>query len=104
MIPFFYASGHSNYAKSALLYYQQLQAFLKKLNPEEYERFVNQGFFTVRRSDNFWSGIWTDLCIEQDLMRMIKVVGGLIGRHFTESTIASFDFDNIYIVGNVQDR
>ena len=39
----------------------------------------------VRRSDNFWAGLSTDLIIEQVLMRSIKTSGGLTrGRGMTE--------------------
>ncbi|KYN08456.1 hypothetical protein ALC62_00565 [Cyphomyrmex costatus] len=61
MLPIFHATGHFNYAKSAHL-----------------------------RTEKFFSGVWTDLLIEQTLMRLMKVKGGLIGRGFTENTITAF--------------
>ena len=43
--------------------------------------------FTIRREDEFWSGNFTDQTIEQFLMRMLKVSGGLAhGRGITDST------------------
>ncbi|KYN02063.1 hypothetical protein ALC62_07132 [Cyphomyrmex costatus] len=53
MIPYFHASGHNNYAKSAHIYLQDI------------------------RTDKFWSGIWSDMTIEQALMRSMKTQGGL---------------------------
>ena len=31
-----------------------------------------QGYYRIRRSDRFWAGFWTDLVIEQSLMRTAK--------------------------------
>ena len=48
--------------------------------------FVNQGFHAVHRSNRYWEGLWTDLVIEQVMMRSIKSQGGLPrGRGITES-------------------
>ena len=33
---------------------------------------ITEGYHAVRRSDRFWSGLWSDLVIEQNLMRFIK--------------------------------
>ena len=45
-----------------------------------------QGYYTIRRSDRFWAGLWTDLVIEQSLMRTAKSRVGLTrGRGMTES-------------------
>lgn len=88
MIPIFYATGHNNYAKSTHIYLQQIQK-LHNMSPENYEKFVSEGMFTVRRTNNFWSGTWTDMVIEQNLMRSIKTTGGLThGRGFTNSSLA----------------
>ena len=91
MLPFFHASGHLNYARSAHVYLQEMLKLDKEMNPEDMDKFVNKGFFTVRRSNKFWSGIWTDLTIEQVLMRDIKTTGGLTeGRGISASTIAKW--------------
>ena len=46
----------------------------------------SQGFHTVRRSDRYWAGLWTDITIEQSLMRASKSRGGLTrGRGMSES-------------------
>lgn len=55
------------------------------------EKFVTKGYFTVKKSEKFWSGVWTDLTIEQDCIRLLKTKGGLIrGGGITESTLASW--------------
>lgn len=88
MIPIFYATGHNNYAKCTHLYLQQINK-LHNMSSENYEKFVTDGMFTVRRTNNFWSGTWTDMVIEQNLMRSIKTTGGLThGRGFTDSSLA----------------
>jgi hypothetical protein len=88
ILPIFAATGHHNYAKSALLYLQQMKELAEKMQPDEYKKYTTNGYFTIRRQDTFWSGSWQDLCIEQDLMRAIKVRGGLSsGRGLTENVV-----------------
>ncbi|KAF6198043.1 hypothetical protein GE061_007789 [Apolygus lucorum] len=89
MIPFFHAAGHFNYAKSTHLYYQDMQNLRAKMTSDEFHKFTTQGNFTIRRSDKFWSGIWSDMTIEQVLMRAMKTYGGLThGRGITDSVLS----------------
>ena len=71
MLNLFAATGHFNYAKSGRLYLQLMYDL-----PDEYpwlhDQFSNHGFHTVRRSNRLWAGLWTNLAIEQVLMRSIK--------------------------------
>ena len=71
MLNLFAATGHINYAKSASLYLQLMQK-LPNDHPWLYNCFQEQGFDIVRRSSRFWAGIWTDLTIEQVMMRATK--------------------------------
>ena len=58
---------------------------------DQYRAFVTEGYFTIRRSHHFWSGIFTDQTIEQVLMRNLKAPGGLAhGRGVAESMQAKF--------------
>ena len=75
MLPFFAASGHHHYAKSARLYLQQMME-LKDSNPSVYQSF-EAGHNVFRRSDRFWAGLSKDLMIEQVLMKSLKTSGGL---------------------------
>lgn len=71
MIPIFHASGHYLYAKSAHLYLQnmlQLQEIMKD-NESEYDEFVKNRGFTIKRSNKFRCGLFGDLVIETTLMR-----------------------------------
>ena len=80
MLPYFTASGHSLYAKSAYVY---LQIMLRL--PDAHRKFM-EGYHVVRRSDRFWAGLSTDLIIEQVLMRSVKTHGGLTrGKGMTEN-------------------
>ena len=84
MLNLFAASGHLNYAKCARMYVQKMLA-LSKSNPWLNQQF-EEGQHAVRRSGRFWAGWWTDLVIEQTLMRSIKSRGGLTrGRGFEEN-------------------
>ena len=85
MIDLFAATGHYNYAKCARLHLQQMLE-LDTMYPWVHTNFLEHGYHTVRRSDRFWAGLWTDLVIEQVLMRALKSRGGLThGRGVSES-------------------
>ena len=76
MINLFAATGHMNYAKSARLYLQ-FMLNLPEEHPWLHSCFIEEGYHTIRRSDRYWAGLWTDLVIEQVMMRSIKSRGGL---------------------------
>ena len=83
MLPFFAASGHTLFAKSAHVYLQTMLELLRS-HPDLYQKF-EAGFHVLRRSDRYWAGLSTYLIIEQVLMRSVKTHGGLTrGRGMTE--------------------
>ena len=85
MIDLFAATGHYKNAKCARLHLQQMLE-LETIYPLVHTNFLEHGYHTVRRSDRFWAGLWTDLVIEQVLMRALKSRGGLThGRGVSES-------------------
>ena len=85
MLNLFAATGHLNYAKCARLHHQEMRE-LKTKYPFVYQCFKEKGYHTVRRSDKYWAGLWTDLTIEQVLMRSTKSRGGITrGRGISES-------------------
>jgi len=91
MLPLLHASGHLNYAKSTHLYIQQMDDLPSRLPLLELIKFTEEGYFTIRRSHEFWSGTWSDMAIEQNLMRAMKVKGGLThGRGLTDSVLAQW--------------
>ena len=85
MINLFAATAHNNYAKTCRLYLQSVEV-LKSDHPQIFEQFVI-GNHTVRRTEMTWSGIWTDLSIEQILMKSLKGRGGVIGKGMTENVL-----------------
>jgi hypothetical protein len=85
MINVFAASGHIHYAKSARIHLQNMLE-LQITYPWVHKCFASHGYHTVRRSDRYWAGLWSDLIIEQVLMRSLKSRGGITrGRGITES-------------------
>jgi hypothetical protein len=57
---------------------------LETENPSVYQKFMN-GFHVIRRSNQYWAGLSSDLVIEQTLMRSLKSTGGLTrGSGFNE--------------------
>ncbi|KAJ8677659.1 hypothetical protein QAD02_013446 [Eretmocerus hayati] len=91
MLPYYHASGHNFYAKSLHLYLQRMLALEDTMNPEEQNKFFEQGYCTIRRSRKFRSGIWPDLTIEQILIRAMKSAGELTyGRGTDESNVTKW--------------
>ena len=78
MLPIIAAAGHSQYVKGARFYAQLMQMNLSTYSSVD-NIFSVYKFHTVRYSKFEWSGIWTDLSIEQTLMRAIKSGGELTG-------------------------
>ena len=101
MLDLFAATGHTNYAKSARLYVQEMRK-LPETHPWLHARFMN-GHHTVQRTPQNGTGIWTDLAIEQTLMCSIKSRGGLNGvQGMTESVRHAWVL-NLSHVATIQD-
>lgn len=77
MLNLFAATGHNHYTKCARLYLQ-LMSDWHTTHPWFYVQFVEDGFRTIRRSDRFWTGLWSDLVIEQTVTKTVKSRGGLV--------------------------
>ncbi|CAG9761491.1 unnamed protein product [Ceutorhynchus assimilis] len=60
------------------------------MSEEDYDKFCAS--FTIRRlPDKFWQGLWTDITIEQVLVRSMKSEGGLTrGRGLTEAVLGKW--------------
>ena len=85
MLNLFAATGHFNYAKSTRMYLQ-LMLELPAGHPWLHIQFKEHGYHTVRRSDRYWAGLWTDLTICQVMMHSFKSRGGLTrGRGITDT-------------------
>ena len=70
MSPILTVSGHNHYTKYLHLYLQRMDN-LEGQHPAVYQHFL-QGFHVVRRSERFWAGLFSDLIIEQVLLRSLK--------------------------------
>jgi hypothetical protein len=88
MLPYFHSSGHYLYAKCSHLYLQDMIDLEHTMPPEEFQSF-RLGGFTIRRSDKFRCGTWTDMGIEQELMKHLKSSGGLTRGRGTSDSIVS---------------
>jgi len=98
MFPYFHAAGHFFYAKCAQLYLQDMLELEKKMDSLDYNQFTKMEYFTIRRTDKFWSGIWSDMTIEQVLMKSMKSYGGLTrGRGMTDSVLSRWTLGMVYL-------
>ena len=80
----------SDYTKKARLYVQMMKTYEAGSAAEMavISIFKENRNHVVRYSSNEWSGVWSDLTIEQTLMRNSKSEGGISGGRFrnAEST------------------
>ena len=60
MLPHSHATGHLVYAKSIHLYVQQMKDHHHIMPEKEYRQFTQEGYFTIRHSEKFWDGIFSD--------------------------------------------
>ena len=83
MQPYLAAAGHYQYAKAISLFLVEIMQ-MKKKEPENWTKLAKT--HVIRRSYNHWSGIATDLIIEQVLKCSLKSIGGLShGRGWSEA-------------------
>ena len=72
--PYFYASGHINYARYGLFYLRSIE----KLPVEIRGRFM-KGEHVMHHIPGLWNGLWSDMYIESTFMRYGHSHGGIIG-------------------------
>ncbi|KAE8737639.1 hypothetical protein FOCC_FOCC016896, partial [Frankliniella occidentalis] len=91
MLPHLAAAGHIHYAKAAHLYLQEMHKLEAKMTVFEYEKFAESGWFSVFKSEKPYGGIWSDMIIEQVIMRNMKLQGGVThGRGQSAATLSRF--------------
>ena len=76
MLPFFASAGNHNYTKGARMMIQLHDELCRKY-PDVVNEFFLKGHHIVRYSDGNWGGVWSDMAIEQTLMKSAKTIGGL---------------------------
>ena len=69
-LPTFAAGGNSNNLKSSYHYLQKMK-YLEKQNPKVFHEFMN-GCHVIRRTNQYWAGLGSDLVIEQTLMQSLR--------------------------------
>jgi len=90
MLPYFHAAGHFLYAKSAHLCLQDMLILENNIDQQMFQKFTD-GFFTIRQSNKFNCGTWSDIVIEQTLMKCMKTEGGVSrGRSTQESVLCKW--------------
>ena len=80
MLYLYAATGNINYAKS-VRQYLQMMINQKHDYPWVHEQFMEHAYHSVWRTSKSWAGLWTDLVIEQTMMRSVKSMGGLTRGH-----------------------
>ena len=76
VLPFFCSTGHHQYLKRARMTIMLYDSWNEK-HPNLVESFLTVGNHTVRYSGRNWAGQWSDLSIEESLMRETKSLGGV---------------------------
>ena len=71
--------------------------------PWVHDKFMDEGFYTVRRCSRFWSGLWTDLTIEQVMMRSIKSREGLTRRRGVTESVRTLRMNTAHRCANIHD-
>ena len=74
MMPYFYASGHANYARYGLFYFRSMD----KLSVEIRGRFM-KAEHVMHHIPGLWNGLWNDMYIKSTFMRYGHRHGGIIG-------------------------
>ena len=67
MIPYFFAASHWNYARDSIVYLRTM----KNLPNSLYDKFM-RGEHIVRLQNGDFNGIWTDMGVESDYMKVGK--------------------------------
>ena len=67
MIPYFFATGHWNYACDGIVYLRSMEKMPSKL----LQKFIN-GEHVIRLKDGLFNGIWSDMAIETTYMKVGK--------------------------------
>ena len=85
MLPYFFASGHVNYARYGLYYLRSMES----LQGEELSMFM-RGEHVMYHVPGLWNGIWSDMYIETTFMRYGHGPGGIIGITLKPETLKTW--------------
>lgn len=85
MLPYFFTSGHVNYARYGLYYLRSMES----LQEEQISKFM-KGEHVMRHIPGLWNGIWSDMYIETTFMRYGHGPGGIIGITLKPETLKTW--------------
>ena len=74
MMPYFFATGHLNYARYGLYYLSSMERL-----PDDISVQFMKGEHVMRHQAGIWNGMWSDMFIETTFMRYGHGPGGLVG-------------------------
>ncbi|KMQ90383.1 hypothetical protein RF55_9871 [Lasius niger] len=76
------------------LHLDYMDSLKEKMTDDEFHKFTKESFFTIRRSDKHWCGVWSDMTIEQTLMRNMNSIGGITHgrRGFADNVLKKWIF------------
>jgi len=85
MMPYFFAAGHQNYARSGLVYLRAIEDLPDKMLP-----FFLKGKHVMRHMNGLWNGIWSDMFIESTFMRYGHGKAGIVGITLKPETLKTW--------------
>ena len=85
MMPYFFASGHVNYARYGLYYLRSMEGMPSEVR----DRFM-KGEHVMHHIPGVWNGIWSDMFIETTFMRYGHSHGGIIGITLRPDTLKTW--------------
>ena len=95
MMPYFFASGHVNYARYGLYYLRSMQA----LPANVLEHFM-KGAHVMRHMPGLWNGLWSDMFIETTFMRYGHGKAGIIGITLKPETLKTWAL-SLHVCGQI---
>ena len=95
MLPYFFASGHINYARYGLYYLQSMESL-----PENVLKHFMNGSHVMRHVQGLWNGIWSDMFIETTFMRYGHGKAGIIGITLKPETLKTWAL-SVHICGQI---
>ncbi len=85
MIPYFFAAGHQNYARSSLVYQRAIENL-----PRSILAYFLKGEPVMRHMKGLWNGIWSDMFIESTFMRYGHGRAGIVGITLKPETLKTW--------------
>ena len=85
MVPYFFAAGQQNYARSGLVCLRAIENLPDKMLP-----YFLKGKHVMRHMNGLWNGIWSDMFIESTFMRYGHGKTGIVGITLKPETLKTW--------------